>query len=176
MTTHHNRPLRLPTGRDNSATVPRLSLLVRRLAGAAGSPSTTCQIEFRNGTIRRTIYRHWDGYPAAVMPDLLAFLAWSKDPGHVECESANFIHWSKRHMDEEDQQLGLGICANDELHSDIEYYYVVDYRRAHTSVRAYAVTSEKRSRIGRCVQRVVVPEVTRRPPAFSSSLAATAPF
>ena len=34
--------------------------------------STRCHIEFRSGDVRRTVYRHWDGYPSAVMEDLLA--------------------------------------------------------------------------------------------------------
>jgi len=87
--------------------------------------STRCQIEFRRGDVRRTVYRHWDGYPSAVIPDLLAFLAWSTRHGDVEYESANFLYWSKRDMDE--PQLGFGICANDELHGDAAYYYVVCY-------------------------------------------------
>ena len=46
--------------------------------------STRCQIEFRRGDVRRTVYRHWDGYPSAVIPDLLAFLAWSTRSGDIE--------------------------------------------------------------------------------------------
>src|SRR5207248_10165528 len=84
--------------------------------------STRCQIEFRSGDVRRTVYRHSDGYPTAVIPDLLAFLAWSNRHGDMEYESANFLYWSKRDGSE---QVGLGICGNDELHGDIEYYYVV---------------------------------------------------
>src|SRR5213079_3186518 len=84
--------------------------------------STRCQIEFRSGDVRRTVYRHWDGYPSAVIPDLLAFLAWSNRHGDVEYESANFLFWSKR--DSGSEQLGFGICVNDELHGDVEYSYV----------------------------------------------------
>jgi hypothetical protein len=46
--------------------------------------STRCQIEFRTGDVRRTVYRNWDCYPSAVIPDLLAFLAWSTRKGDVE--------------------------------------------------------------------------------------------
>src|SRR5207248_7587502 len=91
--------------------------------------STRCQIEFRSGDVRRTVYRHSDGYPTAVIPDLLAFLAWSNRHGDMEYESANFLYWSKRDGSE---QVGLGICGNDELHGDIEYYYVVRSEE-HTS-------------------------------------------
>ncbi len=45
--------------------------------------STRCQIEFR-GRLRRTVYRHWDGYPSAVIPDLLEFLAWNRGCADTE--------------------------------------------------------------------------------------------
>lgn len=117
--------------------------------------STRCQIEFRNNGMRRTVYRHSDGYPSSVIPDLLAFLQWSTRDD-VEYEAANFLYWSKRNLDE--QQLGFGICANDELHGDIEYYYVVEHRENFTSVRAYAVAYERDGpQLGTCVQSVAVP-------------------
>lgn len=50
--------------------------------------STRCQIEFRSGKLRRTVYRHWDGYPSAVIPDLLAFLAWSTRHGELGIKGA----------------------------------------------------------------------------------------
>jgi hypothetical protein len=31
---------------------------------------------------------------------------------------------------------GFGVCANDELHGDVEYYYVVEHGAAGTVVRA----------------------------------------
>jgi len=112
--------------------------------------STRCQIEFRKGDVRRTVYRHWDGYPSAVMPDLLAFLAWSTRHGDVEYESANFLYWSKRDMDE--PQLGFGICANDELHGDVEYYYVVRYDAGACTISAHEVEhSDGAVRVGRLV-------------------------
>ena len=123
--------------------------------------STRCQIEFRNGDVRRTVYRHWDGYPARVVPDLLEFLAWSTRGGDVEYEAANFLYWSKRGMSERSAQLGFGVCANDEVHGDVEYFYIVERRGGCTSVRAYAVEN---GCIGRCVQSVAVPQ-----PLFSSS-------
>ena len=55
--------------------------------------STRCQIEFKRRSMRRTVYRHWDGYPGAVLPDLLEFLAWSTRGGDVEYEAANFLYW-----------------------------------------------------------------------------------
>jgi hypothetical protein len=64
-------------------------------------------------------------------------------------------------------QLGFGVCANDELHGDMEYYYVVEHG-AGTSVRAYVVEhTEDGPRVGACLQSVAVPQ-----PLFSSSLSA----
>ena len=121
--------------------------------------STRCQIEFRSGEVRRTVYRHWDGYPSAVIPDLLAFLQWSNRAGDVEYEAANFLYWSKRELD--DPQLGFGVCANDELHGDVEYFYRVEHRQGWTSVRAYGVEhGDDGLRIGQCVQSVAVPTAT----------------
>lgn len=117
--------------------------------------STRCQIEFKSGDTRRTVYRHWDGYPGAVLPDLLEFLAWSTRGGDVEYEAANFIFWSKRGMEERNVQLGFGICANDELHGDIEYYYVVEHTPGGVLVRAFEI--EEGPRIGRCVDSLAVP-------------------
>lgn len=111
--------------------------------------STRCQIEFRNGSMRRTVYRHWDGYPGSVLPDLLSFLAWSTRVGDVEYEAANFLYWSKREFDERNCQLRFGVCTNDELHGDTEYYYVVEHTPGDALVRAYEI--EDGPRIGRCV-------------------------
>jgi hypothetical protein len=99
--------------------------------------STRCQIEFCNGKVRRTVYRHWDGYPSAVIPDLLAFLAWNGGCADTEYASANLLYWSKRELDE--PQLGFGICANDELHGDVEYYYVVRSEAGACTVSAHEV-------------------------------------
>lgn len=107
--------------------------------------STRCQIEFKSGDRRRTVYRHWDGYPSAVIPDLLEFLAWSTRRGDVEYESANFLFWSKRELDERNVQLGFGICANDELHGDVEYYYVVEHIAGGAVVRAHSVERDGRA-------------------------------
>lgn len=122
--------------------------------------STRCQIEFKSGSARRTVYRHWDGYPGAVLSDLLEFLAWSTRGGDVEYEAANFLFWSKRELDERSQQLGLGVCANHELHGDIEYYYVVEHKAGGTLVRAFEVEYDDGPRIGRCVDSLAVPSAS----------------
>jgi hypothetical protein len=113
--------------------------------------STRCQIEFCNSSVRRTVYRHWDGYPSAVIPDLLAFLAWNGGCGDTEYAAANFLYWSKRELDERNCRLGFGICANDELHGDIEYYYVVRSEGACT-ISAHEVEHvDGEVRVGRLV-------------------------
>lgn len=119
--------------------------------------STRCQIEFKSGSARRTVYRHWDGYPGAVLPDLLSFLAWSTRGGDVEYEAANFLFWSKRELDERSQQLGFGVCQNDELHGDIEYYYLVEHTERGVVVRAFEIDHDDGPRIGRCVDSLAVP-------------------
>jgi hypothetical protein len=133
--------------------------------------STRCQIEFRNGPVRRTVYRHSDGYPSAVIEDLLAFLAWSVRGRDVEYEAANFLYWSKREIAKrlpQHEQLGFGICSNDELHGDVEYYYVVENTAGGAVLRAYAVVhADGAARIGRLLQEVAVPQPLSS--SFSSS-------
>ena len=72
--------------------------------------STRSQIEFKNiwkdkkkkeHSSSRTVYRHSDGYPEGVIPDLKAFLKWNEGRnGDVEYQTANFIYWSKRKHEE----------------------------------------------------------------------------
>ncbi|MBA7599688.1 hypothetical protein ES703_06725 [subsurface metagenome] len=81
--------------------------------------STRCQIEFMHistreekeglekGKIvkvirRRTVYRHSDGYPESVIPDLEEFLEWNRGRNYdLEYQAANFIYWSKKKMEEQ---------------------------------------------------------------------------
>ena len=124
--------------------------------------STRCQIEFMNisnreekegpekGKLvkvvrRRTVYRHSDGYPESVIPDLKEFLNWNRGRNFdLECQAANFIYWSKKRQKEQLERdivlanyadfpktgrqmflSGYGICNNDEFHGDIAFYYEV---------------------------------------------------
>lgn len=135
--------------------------------------STRTQIEFQNiwknekGKIkieRRTVYRHSDGYPEAVIPDLKEFLKWNNGRNSdIEYQAANFIYWSKRRHEElyflpkgsKERGLvdntrkkwsdfgstncsmlhtGFGICENDEFHGDIEYFYEVIHSETNTIV------------------------------------------
>lgn len=98
---------------------------------------------------RRTVYRHSDGYPegeCGVISELKEFVRWNLGRNNdVEYAAANFIYWSKRRMEENyfkpDEErkkwsdfgstnygvlhTGFGVCQNDELHGDVEYFYVV---------------------------------------------------
>ena len=125
--------------------------------------STRCQIEFMNISTReekegpekgelvkvirrRTVYRHSDGYPEGVIPDLKEFLEWNKGRNFdLEYQAANFIYWSKKKMEKQIERdlamaggttnvpemkrwmilTGHGICNNDEFHKDIAFYYEV---------------------------------------------------
>jgi hypothetical protein len=98
----------------------------------------------------RTIYRHSDGYPEGVIPDLKKFLKWNAGRNtDVEYAAANFIYWSKRGYEEKyfkpgetfyetkskwsdvgptncsQLHTGFGVCNNKELHGDIAYFYRV---------------------------------------------------
>ena len=139
--------------------------------------STRCQIEFMNisnreekegpekGKIvkvirRRTVYRHSDGYPESVIPDLSEFLKWNEGRNFdLEYQAANFIYWSKKKIEkqiERDLEIvggtsnvpemkrrmiltGHGICNNDEFHPDIFYYYEVisDSESKEITIKCY---------------------------------------
>jgi len=71
--------------------------------------STRCQIEFvcnsKSEGKKRVesilIYRHSDGYPEGVIPDLKKFLKWLGGRiEDIEYASASFIYWSKRRFEE----------------------------------------------------------------------------
>lgn len=119
--------------------------------------STRCQIAFSNGQESRTVYRHWDGYPSAVIPHLVEFLAWSTCGADVEYEAANFLYWSKLGLEERSVQLGFGVCDG-VLHGDVEYFYLVAHTAAGVTITAYAVEHEEGvPQLGRVVREVAKP-------------------
>lgn len=93
--------------------------------------STRCQIEFteewKNDKGEKQsesilLYRHCDGYPEGVIPDLKEFLEWNGSRiTDIEYTAANFIFWSKRRAG--GGLIGFGICQKDDFHGDIEFYY-----------------------------------------------------
>lgn len=68
--------------------------------------STRCQVEFiyqwkdsdnKRHSEKRTVYRHSDGYPSAMMQDLLEFLRWNNGRNdQPDYAAANWIYWNKR--------------------------------------------------------------------------------
>ena len=68
--------------------------------------STRSQTEFIsvNGidVDKRTVYRHSDGYPRAMIPDLFNFIRWNQGRMHdPEYTAANWIYWNKRRDEDE---------------------------------------------------------------------------
>src|SRR3990167_642884 len=122
--------------------------------------STRCQIEFRHSTKytnrkkpqieRRTLYRHSDGYPEGVIPDLKAFLKWNTGRNDdIEYQAANFIYWSKKGFEQYDKDnkahnvlIGFGICENDGFHGDIEYFYEVVRERIQENEVSFKTTTK----------------------------------
>ena len=105
--------------------------------------STRCTIHFCYGSMEETeaiIYRHCDGYPEAMLPDLDRFFSDVEnqtkdtrfsDPSYL---AAKFVVWQSRenieayegyemHVGGPLDFLGLGICMEDP--GDIEYRYHV---------------------------------------------------
>ena len=140
--------------------------------------ATRCQIEFiykwkaESGQYRsekRTVYRHSDGYPSAMMQDLLEFLRWNQGRNdQPDYAAANWIYWNKRRDEdaflndsditrndkwddryvEKDSnhflKIGHGVDINNRYHGDIEYLYKVIVIEGFTgsdviNVTAYAV-------------------------------------
>ena len=124
--------------------------------------STRCQIEFTSiwenekkekKTESILVYRHSDGYPEGVIPDLKKFLKWLGGRiEDLEYTVADFIYWSKRNFEERYYYkewggekhkngktkkwsapqdfnsillIGFGICEKDDFHGDIKYFYNV---------------------------------------------------
>ena len=87
--------------------------------------STPCQIEFKDdkkGTERRIIYKHSDGYPERMIPELKEFLKWNKERNNdLDYAAANYIYWGKTR--DQDPKLGYGICPGKELYNYVSYVY-----------------------------------------------------
>lgn len=99
---------------------------------------TRCNIYFVEGSeILANVYKHCDGYPDSVMPDLGNFFdeveKQTQDTRFNDAEylAAKYLVWkAKCYTDSYQNQanylafLGLGVCDQD--HGDIEYIYTVD--------------------------------------------------
>jgi len=67
--------------------------------------STRCQIRFmKKGGTTVQIYRHSDGYPESVIPDLYDFFKWyysepeSRQGDYPDYVGANFIYYEKKSL------------------------------------------------------------------------------
>ncbi len=109
--------------------------------------STRCQIGFYQpktkdlNNFEALIYRHSDGYPEGVLPEIVPFLErWKKDRGLEDSEyaSARLLQHlcndydgrmeviEKRHGNNRMVFAGiLGYGISKEFHGDIEYHYAV---------------------------------------------------
>ena len=112
------------------------------------------------------IYRHWDGYPAGVLPDIIPFLVWfSKSRGLHDteyagarllqylCNQADEFVAKEKASDPDNQMfdreynkkftgtLGHGIC--NDFHLDIEYYYAIDEDKIEVFELTWAKDWEK---------------------------------
>lgn len=78
------------------------------------------------------LYRHSDGYPEKVLPEIIPFLKnFSNDIENSEYVSARLLQAlcnnRDERMDQKDTQIGLetGYGISQGFHSDIEYLYTV---------------------------------------------------
>ena len=112
--------------------------------------STRCQIAFYEEEPKELskpkvlLYRHSDGYPEGVVPDIKPFLEWWEREGRgirdIEYVSARLLQYLCNKYDGHSEELrkennwgkeekgftgetGYGICKD--FHRDIEYLYVV---------------------------------------------------
>lgn len=95
--------------------------------------STRCNIHFNGwGRTVANIYRHSDGYPEGVLPDLQSFFEAVEtqtrdtrfdDAGYL---AAKFVVWQANQFQRGQPLnfLSLGVCIED--HTDIEYVYEVN--------------------------------------------------
>ena len=100
--------------------------------------STRAQIRFEEKSDPvAVIYKHSDGYPEAILADMVEFLVWltggpePRPPPDLEYTAANLVYWWKSQLAnirDGAEKLGVGICPTDatHVHGDIEYLYVFD--------------------------------------------------
>jgi hypothetical protein len=88
--------------------------------------STSSQIQFKNKKGESIlIYKHSDGDPERMVPEIREFLEWNKGRNNdLEYTAANYIFWGKtRDMD---PKLGYGICTDKQLNPTVDYAYKVN--------------------------------------------------
>lgn len=99
--------------------------------------STRCNIHFTYGDrVQANIYRHYDGYPEEVLPDLEKFFSEVEaqtsdtrfnDPSYL---AAKFVVWQASQYSLSEKPLAfLGIGVTQQDAEDGEYTYKVDCTR-----------------------------------------------
>ena len=91
--------------------------------------ATRCKIEILEGGREYTIYRHCDGYPAAVLADIKKAAENGARFGDAEYFLANFIFLAKYNFAKQgyDWRVSYGVCAPTCRHGDLEYIYTLWY-------------------------------------------------
>jgi len=95
------------------------------------------------GNVVAQIYRHSDGYPTAVIPDLTEFFEWDTRASDPEYSAANFIYYMKVKQKELQEKirteldlsppgeslehLGYGIQNPNRVNGDVEYLYEIQF-------------------------------------------------
>src|SRR4051812_48932828 len=93
--------------------------------------ATRSNIIVEDGFDRIQIYRHWDGYPEAVIPDLTQALpyAWQLPRFEADDFAAAIVRAWKT-------ENGGNICIDGNpngfelIHGDVEYVYVISFDKA----------------------------------------------
>lgn len=118
--------------------------------------STRSQIRFKFPDGNVLTYRHSDGYPSAVIPDLIAFLKWHKPRNdQYEYVVPNYFYYFKREHEEKYSKykygtkkklpyvldrvpmdgndwvlLGYGLTYDGKIQGDIDYFYDLEFIEA----------------------------------------------
>jgi hypothetical protein len=131
--------------------------------------STRSHILFRDDDDSLLTYKHHDGYPDAVIPLLREFWQWYPRTTRLEYLTATWFYYCKRRTEERlgDRYdapmktgelahnhpiaLSYGICADNEIHGDVEHLYEVDIEEGtvahHTPERRWFENVESPSDI-----------------------------
>jgi len=129
-------------------------------------------LEFSDSSAKVQIYRHWDGYPKDVLPDLEKFFVWNgQRSSDLSYTIANFFLWSKldsaKVMEQSAKEMfdkpshndglhtGFGIiptlCQDSELESyEAKYFYRIGLASKNFEIKVYDVTQNGIQYIGNC--------------------------
>ncbi len=96
--------------------------------------STRCQVKVTGTDINSsesfTLYHHCDGYPSYMLPVIAS--------GHIASWQAGRIGKAAAMVASSDP-LGFELEQGNDLHGDIEYYYIIDVNDGAWLITAYSV-------------------------------------